>query len=213
MVWNDTLKREIPDGWEVGDLGTMISRVGTGLNPRNNFVFGGKVRYLTVKNLTESGTIDFTDCDTINEQAKLLVHSRSDITIGDILFASIEPLGRCYLISETPVNWDINESVFTIRPAYGLTSSEYLYHFFRSTRFIREASQQSTGSIFKGIRMSALLCMKVLIPPMSVINTYSYSAKKIILRQSNANTENDNLKEYRDWLLPMLMNGQVEVTE
>lgn len=109
--------KNLPSNWTVGKVSDVISQVNTGLNPRDNFVLrGGSVKYITVKNLTMDGQIDFSNCDTIDEAARQIVHNRSDISAGDILFASISPLGRCYLIQSTPTEWDINESVFFYTP-------------------------------------------------------------------------------------------------
>ena len=173
MVWNEQLKREVPEGWEVKPLGSQISSVKTGLNPRDNFVFGGDINYITVKNLHSDGTIDFRGCDKINELAYAKVHARSDISKGDILFASIAPLGRCHLISEPPKGWDINESVFSIRPNYETSASEYLFAFFRSPYFIAKAEQQATGSIFLGIRVAELMRMPVLKPPFEILRQFT----------------------------------------
>lgn len=119
MVWCQELRREVPKGWRAGKYSDLIDSVRTGLNPRQNFTFSeGGIQYLTVKNLTQEGRIDFTGCDTIDESARSIVHRRSDIRIGDVLFASIAPLGRCYLIQSNPDDWDINESVFSLRPNY-----------------------------------------------------------------------------------------------
>lgn len=84
MVWNDQLKREIPKRWDVRPLSHVISSINTGLNPRDNFILGnGDIQYLTVKNLTTSGTIDFSGCDTVDEQAREIIHKRSDVSVGD----------------------------------------------------------------------------------------------------------------------------------
>ena len=40
MGWNDQLKREIPQGWDVRPLSHVISSINTGLNPRDNFILG-----------------------------------------------------------------------------------------------------------------------------------------------------------------------------
>ena len=212
MVWNDQLKREIPKGWSVGPLSDVISSINTGLNPRDNFKLGnGDIQYITVKNLTTSGTLDFSGCDTVDEEARAIIHNRSDISVGDILFASIAPLGRCYLIQSEPDNWDINESVFSIRPDYERTSSEYLYMFFMSDVFIKGATSSSTGSIFKGIRINTLLDMLAIVPPKEVADAFSDAVKPFLKMKEQIINENTELTHLRDWLLPMLMNGQATV--
>ena len=213
MVWNDELKREIPAEWEAGTFGNCISSINTGLNPRDNFKLntGGTIKYLTVKNLTKEGTIDFSSCDFIDETARSIVHRRSDIKVGDILFASIAPLGRCCIISDKPEDWDINESVFSIRPDYQKMTSVFLYMTFMSDLFIKKAEGSSVGSVFKGIRISELQELKTVIPPKSVLDSFGEQVEQIYKMKSNAVTENQQLASLRDFLLPMLMNGQVKV--
>lgn len=212
MEWNEQLKREIPKGWKVEPLSYVISSINTGLNPRDNFKLGnGDIQYITVKNLTTSGTIDFSGCDTVDEEARAVIHNRSDISVGDILFASIAPLGRCYLIQNSPENWDINESVFSIRPDYSRMTSEYLYMYFMGDSFIKGATSSSTGSIFKGIRINTLLDLIAVVPDKKVIDAFSAEIKNLLRLKEQKNKENMELTKLRDWLLPMLMNGQAVV--
>lgn len=213
MVWNEELKREIPAGWEVGVFGDCITSINTGLNPRDNFILntGGNIRYLTVKNLTKAGTIDFSSCDLIDEQARTIVHRRSDIRVGDILFASISPLGRCCIISDEPKDWDINESVFSIRPNYKNMTSIFLYMTFMSETFVKKAEGSSTGSVFKGIRIAELQTLNTIIPPLVVLNEFDKRVKGFFSKKANAFTENQQLIALRDFLLPMLMNGQIRI--
>lgn len=213
MVWNDLLKHKIPEGWSVEPLEKVIFHINTGLNPRDNFVLGnGKIRYITVKNITSNGTLDYSGCDLIDEDARAKVHRRSDIKVGDILFASIAPLGRCFFISEPPVTWDINESVFSIRVNERITP-EYLFSFLTSDHFVVSATNLSTGSIFKGIRINDLLNTLVVLPPEDVLLKYSAHLYKVMNLKAVLSRENAELIEQRDWLLPMLMNGQATVSD
>ena len=212
MVWNNQLKREIPAGWRVGANEELFDGIRTGLNPRQNFSLRTQgIAYLTVKNLTKDGGLDFASCDYIDEEAMEKVRRRSDLRVGDILFASIAPLRRCFLIYEEPRDWEINESVFSIRPRRGVTTPEYVYCHLMSDAFVKQAEQSSTGSIFKGIRHETLKGLMTVIPPETVAQSYA-SAVSPIMRMRNDNLEeNRKLQELRDWLLPMLMNGQATV--
>ncbi len=212
MDYNEVLKREIPVGWEVTSLKECINHINTGLNPRDNFVLGnGNIKYVTVKNLTESGMIDFSNCDLIDEEARSMVHNRSDIKTGDILFASICPLGRCYLINEEPKDWDINESVFTIRPNYKNMSSQFLYNILRDEYYVRKMTQKATGSIFKGIRVDDLEKMEIVLPSKEIIDSFTVKITPLLNQQAKLQRESMKLSEMRDKLLPLLMNGQAEV--
>lgn len=211
MVWSEELKREIPEGWEVLKFKECIQHINTGLNPRDNFTLGGgNIKYITVKNLTTEGRLDFLDCDTIDKIAKEIVHKRSDISKGDILFASIAPLGRCFLIQDNPSTWDINESVFSIRPNYKKVTSEYLYMFLMSPAFIKKAEYSSTGSVFSGIRISALESINLIVPNKKITDKFKNTISDILYAKYRNSIEIAEFESLRDFLLPMLMSGQVE---
>lgn len=191
-----------------------VENIRTGLNPRDNFKLGGgSIKYITVKNLRLDGTLDFSGCDTIDEVARQIVHRRSDVSVDDILFASIAPLGRCYLVQEAPVDWDINESVFSIRYNQETVTPEYLYMYLQSEAFVKESTACSTGSIFKGIRINSLMDSTIVIPPMKVLESFSNTVRPIFSVQQSLNKETHTLVQLRDWLLPMLMNGQATISD
>lgn len=210
MIYNEILKREIPVGWDVKSIKECIEHINTGLNPRDNFVLGnGNIKYITVKNLTKEGIFNYDGCDVIDEKAKEIVHNRSDVDVGDILFASIAPLGRCFLVQEYPKEWDINESVFCIRPNKQIISTEYLYLYLTSDMFIKQAENSSTGSIFSGIRINTLESMNLLVPNEKIKEKFTHNIKSIFLKKYKTAKENEELTKLRDELLPLLMNGQV----
>lgn len=213
MVWNEELKREIPEGWEVGTVADLISGVRTGLNPRNNFkLTDSGWAYLTVKNLTVTGEIDFSSCDFIDDEAREIAHKRSDVSEGDVLFASISPLGRCHLVQSDPDDWEINESIFSIRPNNEVISSEFLYMFFTSLWFVKAAEGSSAGSVFKGIRHEELRAIRTFIPKSSIVQAFTDKVSTLLKTMNHLSDENKELVSLRDWLLPMLMNGQVKVS-
>lgn len=212
MVYNEKLKREIPEGWGAKPVSNFIEHINTGLNPRQNFVLGnGNIKYITVKNLRTDGTIDFSNCDLIDEDARAKVHKRSAIQIKDILFASIAPLGRCHIIMRDPEDWDINESVFSIRPKQELISPYYLYIYFMSDWFVKKAEKETAGSIFAGIRVNSLMEMPLLYAPHRIFELFEEKVDSIFKKRELLSIENNNLVHLRDSLLPMLMNGQVTV--
>ena len=214
MVWSDDAKKEIPASWNSTKMSDAIEGIRTGLNPRDNFKLdSGTIKYITVKNLRSDGILDFSGCDTIDETARAIVHRRSDVCTGDILFASIAPLGRCHLVQELPQDWDINESVFSIRCNKATVTPEYLYMHLQSEAFVKESTACSTGSVFKGIRINTLLDSRMLLPPMQVVDKFSQQTKPLFSLQYKLNKEIQALTQLRDWLLPMLMNGQATISD
>lgn len=201
--------------WKKIKINDVIIQIKTGLNPRDNFKFNenNKIKYITVKNLTEHGYLDMSSYDKIDNKAKKTIHDRSDIQKGDILFASIAPLGRCYMINEEPNDWDINESVFSIRVNNDILPTEYVYFYLKSEQFVKKAENNSTGSIFSGIRINTLLDMEILIPDKNTLSQYMDYIKPILKINNEKGKEIILLKEIRDFMLPLIMNNQIKTED
>ena len=213
LVWNEELKRNIPVGWTVGKVADCISKISTGLNPRDNFVLNenGTNDYVTVKNLMENGSIDFSNCDKISNRALEIIHKRSDIQSGDILFGSIAPLGRVYYIIESPKNWEINESIFSIRTNKNIMPPCFMYLFLRHSSTKKKMEHSSFGSIFKGIRIGVINKIEIVIPPISLLNNFEKTIVPLLRKRHFAEQELQVLNNQKQQILPMLMNEQVTI--
>lgn len=100
----------------------------TGLNPRTNFKLGqGTNKYITIKNIRNNRIVIDENTDVVDDEAIKLIHRRSQIKKGDILFASIGRMGDMYIIEEEPKNWDINESVFAFTVDTNIIRQKYFY--------------------------------------------------------------------------------------
>lgn len=186
----------IDNGWHVLKFSDCIEQISTGLNPRDNFTLGcGNIKYITAKNLTEYGSIDYSKCAFINERAKRLINKRSQIQVGDILFSSRAPIGHCHLIKENPFDFDIGESIFSIRVKKDIVSPEYLCLYLTSKNYINAASRYTTGSIIQEIRIADLLDTKVIVPPILVQNSIAKCLSSIDNVILSNNKENDNLAQ------------------
>ena len=78
-----------------------------------------------------------------------------------------------------------------------------------SDYFVKKAEHSSTGSVFNGIRISTLEEMLILIPPKAINDTFTIIVKSIFAKKYQNEKENQELTSLRDFLLPLLMNGQV----
>lgn len=209
MAWNEELKRDIPEGWENGTIRKYVSRITNGLNPRKNFTLGyGCNYYVTTKNLDNEGNIDFTTCDYISDDALTKINNRSDLQIGDVLFSGIATVGRVYLITEKPQKWNINEAIFALRPAKGV-SSYFLYNFFQSEEIQKQADLNAIGSSQRCLTQDHFLDIPCLYIPNNVQIMFEHKIKPIMDMRKMIENENRTLVSFRDFHLPLFMNGQV----
>tara|TARA_B100001989_G_C24545709_1_gene470600 strand:+ start:1532 stop:2794 length:1263 start_codon:yes stop_codon:yes gene_type:complete len=197
MAYNETLKREIPEGWEVKELQSIAQNI-MGQSPKgetyNNDKKGlpllnGPADY---NNGALYGTVYTTEPTRLCQKDDLVLCIRA--TIGNLVYAESEfCLGR---------------GVAAVRPKQK-ELSELIY--FILIQEIERFKRQATGSIIKGITKDDLTMSRCLTPNNCQLKKFHELIKPIFDKIRNNKKENLCLKELRDWLLPMLMNGQVKV--
>ena len=182
--------------WRVLKFEDCIVQLNTGLNPRNNFSLdSGKIKYITAKNLTKYGMIDFSKCDFVDNEAKKIINRRSDIKVGDVLLSSRAPIGHCHLNKEEPDDYDIGESIFSIRVKKDIVLPEYLCLYLASDFFVKLASKHTTGSIIQEIRVGDLMGTEVIVPPIGVQKSIADCLNAIDRKMALNEMVNDNLQQ------------------
>lgn len=186
------------NGNNVKTLNDVCDRFATGLNPRNNFKLGqGTNYYVTIKNF-ETGNLFLNDkCDKVDDNALLKINNRSNLRKGDILFSGIGTIGRTYLIPETPINWNISESVFSIRPNKEI-SSEFLYLLLIDQDMQSYSYDNASGSVQKGIRMADIKAYKFNLPSKEEIFQFTNTVLNLFNKIENLKKQISyltNLKE------------------
>ena len=171
----------------------------TGLNPRANFKLGsGTNKYITIKNIRNNQIIIDDNTDVVDDDAISLIHKRSQIKKGDVLFCSIGRLGDMFIIDEDPVGWDINESVFAFTLNTDVIRQKYFYYLFKNRDTIDYLSKNSSGSTFKSIKMNQLKKMKFDLPSLEeqdqMVQTLDSVTSIIDLRQQELSKLDELIK-------------------
>ncbi len=210
MVWNEKLKREIPEGWNDCVLGDYIGRITNGLNPRNNFVLrNGRNYYVTIRSLIGT-TIDWDNCDRCDDEALAKINSRSQLQVGDIIFSAIGTIGRTYYIIEEPSNWSISETSFTLRAKENIPN-DFFYGMLCSEEIQIKADKAAMGSTLRCLVMASLCSLQYIKIPETTMQSFSAKVSALYKQIHRNNKEILSLTKLRDSLLPLLMNGQVEI--
>lgn len=76
---------------------------------------------------------------------------------------------------------------------------------------MKTITQYASGSTFKEVSAGVLKTVKAVLPESNVVEQFTESVESIFKRQDVLEQENHHLAQLRDWLLPLLMNGQVTV--
>jgi type I restriction enzyme S subunit len=208
MVYNAELKREIPEGWEVKIINKFIEvKDGTHDSPKPK---ERGFHLITSKNLLESG-LDFENANLISEEDYTNINKRSKVETGDILFSMIGSIGVVYKVEENEIKFAV-KNVALYKTSQKREYKNYIYQYLKSYDMQRYMGTVISGSIQKFIGLGSLRNMPFLFNK-ETVEKYIALTNPIYLKLNNIKKQNQQLSELRDWLLPMLMNGQVTVKE
>lgn len=208
MVYNDNLKREIPQDWKVNKLVEITSLIRRGISPKYTEESGTQV--LNQKCIRNQ-KISFED--SRRHQAIMDDNDERLLKPFDVLVNStgVGTLGRvAYVKRLAEMKTTVDSHVSIVRANPDKVCPRYLaWKLMRYQPVIEVAANGSTGQV--ELSKSFLEDINVIIPSDSVAKKFSEFVEPIALSVAKRESENEQLISLRDWLLPMLMNGQVTV--
>lgn len=193
MVWNDQLKREIPKGWQVSSIGSVTrnydsKRVPLSQNERDTMK--GGIPYYGA-----TGIMDYVNRHIFDGQYVLIAED------GSVMDAKGNPIVQM-IWGKT---W-VNNHAHVLQGCNGY-SNELLYLLLQHIPVVKIM----TGSIQKKINQDNLNSYKIPQIPDPISQAFYEIVKPMFEKIQFLQAENDELTKLRDWLLPMLMNGQATV--
>ena len=201
MVYNPELKREIPEGWGVDSLWN-IANFYNGLAMQKYRPDTNEDDYLPVIKIREM--MNGFSKDT--ERARLDIPSEAVVDRGDILFSWSATLEVIIWGKEKGA---LNQHIFKV------TSDTYpksfIYFELKSYLKVFKAIAELRKTTMGHITQDHLKQAKIVVPPIELISKLDAKLQPIMLKQQILENQNQELTQLRDWLLPMLMNGQVKV--
>lgn len=204
MVYNLELKREIPEGWEVEKLGDM-AQFKNGINYEKTSSGSEKVKIINVRNISSSTIfINQTDLDEIfleNDKSTNFI-----VNEGMILITRSGIPGATRLVSELEAK-TVYSGFIIASEVNDLIYKNLIFYYLKHVEEVLK--NQSAGTIMKNISQSVLTDMAVSLPPQNVLLKFNSIIDNLLEQMKNVQRQNQELTQLRDWLLPMLMNGQV----
>ncbi len=202
------LGREVPKGWKAGtvvDLGEIVSGATPSTTEENYYTTSG-IAWITPNDLSD------------NEHNMFVFHGERDITeaglsscsailmpAGSVLMSSRAPIG--YLaIAANPVCTNQGFKSIICTKDYGT-----LFVYYTLKRNVQGIARQGVGTTFKEVSRDTLARYTVLLPDTTIAKYFEQLIAPISQTRKNCEQENRELIALRDWLLPMLMNGQAKV--
>jgi len=207
MEWKKELKREIPKGWRIGtinDLGEIVSG-GTPSTHNPDFWTTNGIAWITPKDLS-------------NTSNKYIRHGEHDITDAGLHGSSAQMMPRRSIILSTraPIGYlavadcDLctNQGIKSIIPNKGI-GSEFIYYSVQT--LIPYIKTFGGGSTFAEISKSEYSSLQVVLPQQAIIDKFVDAVTPIAEARRISEIAIEETIQIRDTLLPLLMNGQVNV--
>lgn len=207
MVYNEVLKREIPEGWDAKKLSESLS-IGSGFPfDSSKYVSSGAYKVITIKNVQDYGlTTDKTDfIDTIPKS----LQEYCRLEKGDILISLTGNVGRLCIVNEDNLLLNQRVGKFLCKD----TLKVYFYLLFLRPESRMRLENIATGSSQKNLSPIDTVNLYQALPSENTILNFNSRVASIFESMLNNSVENQQLSSLREWLLPMLMNGQVTVSQ
>lgn len=197
MVWNEKLKREIPEGWEDATL-SEIANITMGQSPDGS-----------TYNEDGNGMIFYqgsTDFGIRFPSVRMYTTSPTRFASkGDILMSVRAPVGDTNIAN---TDCCIGRGLSALNSKIGSTT--HLYHILGDLK-AKFDQLNAAGTTFGAITKDELFSLPVVKPSSDILQNYEDICFPLFEKQMKIGHEINHFTHLRDSLLPMLMNGQVTI--
>ncbi|VVC76421.1 hypothetical protein AQUSIP_17330 [Aquicella siphonis] len=198
----------IPKGWDFLPLAEVTSYLSRGLSPKYT---GGDGVLVLNQRCIRNNVVDFTTARRHDHGLKKIIGR--ELQIGDILVNStgVGTLGRVAQILHLPERTIVDSHVTIVRAASNITSNYLGLNLLRRQEEIEALGEGSTGQT--ELSRANLGQVRILLPPLEVIKQFDKSTQPLRNRSSSILLENNSLASIRDFLIPKLISGQLQIED
>jgi type I restriction enzyme S subunit len=211
MVWNAELKREIPEGWEVKSIGDYCKSTG-GFAFKSSWWSDKGLKVVKIKNIQEDNTISLNDlsyADILSDKIGVNFLAKP----GNVLVAMTgATVGKFAIVPFTNEPLFVNQRVGYFNLGENpIDKLPFLINSLNQKYFREAIFTLASGAAQPNISNEQINNIPLILPKIELILNFNSSLSSSYSKILNNQKENQELASLRDWLLPMLMNGQVTV--
>ena len=181
MVYNPDLKREIPEGWGVEKLS----------------------HFLTIKNGKDHKHLQDGEFAVYGSGGIMRMVTEYLYSGESILFPRKGTLNNVMYVNEK--FWTVDTMFYS--EVNKNNSALYLFYSVKDIDF----NKLNTGTGVPSMTSSILYDLNIIVPEENILEKFNTIVKQNYETIKLNSIQNQELTQLRDWLLPMLMNGQVKV--
>jgi len=221
MVYNKVLKREIPEGWEVCTFSNFIKDIKNGdwgkEQEEGNYTEKVScIRGADINGLNGNGELK-SPIRYINKKNKCKILVENDFIIEISGGSPTQSTGRIALLtSNTFARFENNIICSNFCKAISLKDEKYTFFFLKEWERLYHNNilfsfEGKTSGIKNFLFEAFIHTYPIISPQKNIIEKYNFYNIKVDENKQKNLQQIHHLQSLRDWLLPMLMNGQISV--
>lgn len=221
MVWNEKLKKEIPLGWSVDKISSLIEQNKGGDwgkdEPVGNYlqkvscIRGADINYIK----GNDSNSDLPERYILEKNSHKLL-SANDIVIEISGGSPTQSTGRVAMITEKTIERFDNPLIcsnfcqaITLKDANLAGYFFYMWSMFYEQNIFFNYEGKTSG--IKNFLFDSFVANEWYIPSQAIAHKFQQTVNSIYKKKESLLKQNKHLTACRDWLLPLLMSGQVKV--
>ena len=204
MIWDEKLKREIPEGWSSKMISDIEGNIVTGKTPScaNDENFGGNIPFVTIDDIR--GNLFVFQAGRTLSQLGADSQVKKYLPEGTLCVSCIGTIGIMGFVARlAQTNQQINSIIF-----HREYNKELLYF---SLKQHFDNTRAKTGNVFANMNKEEFASISIVYPSIELLHKYHNIVSPLFNIMRTKIFEIISLTKQRDELLPLLMNGQVSV--
>lgn len=211
MVYDPSLKRNIPEGWKVCELGNFI-KFKRGISYESSNIQEKGAPFINLNSFTLKGEFKFEGTKYYNGKFK----PDNQLKVGELVVAITDVTRNADIIGKAFVIPDVFNEAPLISCDVASISSEtfgvaYLEKLFNSNIYHKYIKHFASGTLVLHLDLNGVNWFKTVLPPDYLLKEFELHCASLFKQRDIVLKKNIHLKSLRDWLLPMLMSGQINV--
>lgn len=206
MVWNEILKREIPEGWDASNI-CKVANILSGGTPSKSvedYWNNGNIPFFSPTDYN-GDVFQIETSDHITEEG--LKHCASSLFQEDTIFITARgSIGKLVIVGKSMA---MNQSCYALRSK----KNEYEYLYFLTSQLIEYLKVKGNGSVFNSIISADIETSILCIGDENIITQFCHTTKPLFDRIKNCTFEKYDLIQLREYFLPLLTKRQYTIKE
>ena len=204
MVYNAALKRETPEGWEIGNVSELCY-----LNHRiwPNKDHPDQVSYIDLANVNNGEILGVQNFDWYDAPSR----ARRILSPGDTIIGTVRPGNRSFALVPNSEEILTGSTGFAVLTPKSAIYREFNYLSLTSESNINRLTTVASGAAYPAVNPEAVAAQSIAIPGKYLVKQFHETTSSLFNLLERHRDQNQQLAQLRDWLLPLLMNGQVTV--